>query len=60
MPVPMMPRLNMRKVAGPPMGRSASAAWPAVSMCVIPAACNGAAVPRMMKNAMRFENPIPR
>ena len=41
------------------MGRSASAAWPAVSMCVIPAACSVAAVPRMMKNAIRFENPIP-
>ena len=59
MPVPMMPRLNSRKVSSPASGRSASAAWAEVWMSRTPAACSVAAVLRMMKNAIRLEKVMP-
>ena len=59
MPVPMMPRLNSRKVSSPASGRSASAAWAEVWMSRDPAACSVAAVLRMMKNAIRLEKVMP-
>jgi hypothetical protein len=59
MPVPMMPRLNSTKVNSPASGRSASAACAEVWMSVTPTACSVAAVLRMMKKAIRFENVIP-
>jgi hypothetical protein len=53
--VPISPRLNRKKAAGPAIGFSASAACSAVWISVLPAACRVTAVVRMLKKATRLE-----
>jgi hypothetical protein len=55
----MMPMLKSRNAKFPAMGRSASAACAELSMSVTPCACSVAAAVSMMKNAIRFEKPMP-
>ena len=54
-----MPTAKMKKVNGPAIGRSASAASAEVLMLVTPCACSVAAVASTMNNEMRFERPMP-
>ena len=55
----MIPKLNNRNANSPAIGFNASAACAEVWMSLIPCPCNVTAAVNMMKNAIRFETPIP-